>query len=519
MKLLLIRQTNAFYRYSNTSYGLGLIGTLAKEFAAVKIIDNNCLRLTYSIKDILKIIADFKPDVIGFNVQAFNILATKKLIAAISREFPGICLLGGGLHTQSRPREVADLGVHIVAKGEADLIIRPLLKAFQAVKGEKIESFRFSDSCLVGLRKIPGLLFKRGLDEWEDTGEADILYDLDSLPFVDYDLFNLNDYLKSSGDSHFVTNVLITQRGCPFKCPFCQGKESNRSNTVRENSLEYKIEYLGYLYDRYKPSHFVFYDNNFTLNRQATIDFCRSLVKSPFYKRFTFSCQTNVVIPLDDELLSALKAAGCSEVGLGIERLSEDSLRLIRKNKNYQTIRYNIKMLNKHGIDVMANCLVGFPFDTPQTIRQERRLFEEALADIKVFAINNLIPVPGTEIYEETPRKDWYLDEDVMSYKPSFYHMVYNYTNNAWDVNYFGLSEETQEAIGKIKEHFYDITISKINSRFINFLHALEKIIAPLSLKLYRLSPLTEDIVFFFFKRIRLKLRNYFLVKYYLKRG
>ena len=56
---------------------------------------------------------------------------------------------------------------------------------------------------------------------------------------IDYDLFNLNDYVKIRNDSIYL-GYLVSQRGCPYPCNFCS--ESYLIGNVRENSSDYIIE-------------------------------------------------------------------------------------------------------------------------------------------------------------------------------------------------------------------------------------------------------------------------------------
>lgn len=519
MKLLLIRASNTLFRYSNTSYGLGLVGTLAKEFAEVRILDNNSAHKLYSVKEILNKITDYEPDIIGFNVNTFNIFETSKLVCSVVQHFPKVPLIAGGLHTYSKPKEVADLGVHIVVKGDAETTISPLLEILQNHIGHT-GKFTINKSLFSELFTIQGLLFKDNENNtWMDTGYPELCKDLDNLPFVDYDLFNLQDFLKGPNAENFVTNQIVTQRGCPYECPFCQGNSEAGMNKFRENSAQYKFEYVKYLYEKYKIKNIMFHDNNFTLRRENTIEFCNKLIDSGLNKRLTFNCQTNVVIPLDDILLQTMKKAGCSEVCLGVERLSQNALRLIKKNKNYDAIVHNIRVFKKHEMSVMVNCLVGLPFDTAEGVYEEMRLFNEVIDDINTFAVNTLLPIPGTETYKESMYKNWYLDKNIMSWKPSFYHMIYNYYNPAWDVNFFNLDKQTLNAIRQIKENFYDHTIKKANSRIINLLHAIEKLLGRVSLRLFRISPKAEDIIFAIPKLVRLRLWSYFVNKYHRKQG
>ncbi|MBF0127918.1 MAG: radical SAM protein, partial [Magnetococcales bacterium] len=428
MKLLLIREANTIYRYNNTSYGLTLIGTLAKTVATVKIIDNNTIHKFYSFNDYQNIIKTFQPDVIGFNVHALNLLATSRTVARVKARFPQICLLGGGLHTFSAPEEVIALPFDIVVKGEADATIVPLLLALRDhTRHADPHTFAIPPALEARLTPIAGLNFHSGTRAKRiDTGWPPLFTDLDSLPFIDYDLVNLEDYLKFPGDDQYVTNVLITQRGCPYQCSFCQLPMPSMIK-VREHSTEYKIALAEQIHDRYRPKHLTFYDNNFTLRKSSAIAFCSAYINAGLHEKMSFSCQTNVVLAMDDELVGAMKKAHCTEVQLGVERLSKRSLQRIKKNKNYDRILDNIAMLNKYLIDVVVNCPIGMPFDDPELLAEESRLFEAIIDRVKACSINTLLPAPGTEIYALTKYRQWYLDPKIMAWTPSFYHLAYGY--------------------------------------------------------------------------------------------
>ncbi|MBF0294902.1 MAG: radical SAM protein [Magnetococcales bacterium] len=519
MKLLLIRESNTIYRYSNTSYGLTLIGTIAKSVATVRILDNNAIRKEYSNQEIIQEIQKFNPDVIGFNIHSYNILATRKLITQIRRQLPGICLIAGGLHTFSAPDEVADSHVDIVVKGEGDAVIVPLLNILKPyVVGHETRPFVLSEPLSRELQAIKGLIFQPPGQPRVDTGWPDLFTDFDSLPFVDYTLCNLQDFIRAKEDEQFVTNVLITQRGCPYQCTFCQLPLKSMIK-VREHSTEYRLDYYEYLIKRHHLKHIVFYDNNFTINKHRTLEFCQGIIKRGLHKQVSFSCQTNVVLPLDDDLLTTMRQAGCNEIALGVERMSEDSLGRIKKNKNHARILENINQINKNNIDVVVNCLIGLPFDTADIVNQENELFKSIIGKVKACSINTTLPPPGTEIYNHTPYKQWYLDEKIMGWRPSFYHLAYGYTNNAYDVNYFNLDADTQRAIKLFKEQFYDLTLQQMNSRLINAIHFLEKQLAIPSYALFRISPKWEHWLFYLPKVVRSNLHNYFRANFYVWRN
>jgi len=515
LKLFLIREASEIK--GDISQGLGIVGTIAKEAAVVKILDNNSHHKQYSNAEILRKIREFQPDIVGFHVHTHNIFNTGTLIANISETFPNICLIAGGLHTYSEPYEVADLGVHIVAVEEADETILPMLTALRMFVGND-SPFTISDALASELRKIPGILFNNGSrTEWENTGKALYIKDLDRIPFVDHDLFNLKDYIKGGNDHHYVTNTLLTQRGCPFSCSFCQGQPDGIYRKVRHNSVAYKLEYIRHLVEKYGHDHVLFYDANFTLDRKITLEFCRAMVESGLNKKVTFWCETNVVLPIDDELAQALKRAGCSEIALGVERLTPDALQRIRKNRDMEVIKNNILTLSRAGINVTANALVGFPFDTKRTIKEEERVYTEIMDNVHSVMVSVLLPLPGTEVYAQTRYKKWYLDKTHMSWKPPFYHFAYNYNGDAWHANYFNLDADTMAAIRGMRERMYYKNMKKLNNRFVDFLFAILKMLGSLSFYLFRKSPVIERMLFGSVKYVYFSMWKIMVNRFYLR--
>ncbi len=67
-----------------------------------------------------------------------------------------------------------------------------------------------------------GLVFRQG-DEIVDLGDGDIVDNLDELPFPDYSLVDLRRYEEhlSYAYNHRRQGVLLTSRGCPFLCTYC----------------------------------------------------------------------------------------------------------------------------------------------------------------------------------------------------------------------------------------------------------------------------------------------------------
>jgi anaerobic magnesium-protoporphyrin IX monomethyl ester cyclase len=517
LNLFLVREVSEIR--GDISQGLGVVGTIAKEEAEVRILDNNSLNITHSSDQIIEKIRKFNPDVVGFHVHTHNIYKTGILVNKLKETLPNICLIAGGLHAFYEPEEIMDLGVHIVAVEEADLTIIPLLKA---IKGSETAGNRFQiDGALSDkLEKIPGLIFFNAEEsKRKNTGKPNYIQNMDDLPFVDYSLFNLDDYIKKPTDAHYVTNTLLTLRGCPFTCTFCQGETKSAYNIPRQNSPEYRLKYIQYLMEHHGHEYFIFYDSNFTINRKKTLEFCKQMVDSGLNKKVKFWCETNVALKLDRELASALKEAGCSDVALGIERLNPQSMKKIGKSVSRTVIDETIHNLHEVGIRVSANALLGFPFDTQQSIKEEEALFTEILEHVDVVMVSVVLPLPGTAIYNQTDNKKWYMDQKYIEWRPPFYQLAYHYTDgNAWYANYFGLSEDTMGAIRGMRERMHIRSIEKVNNPIVSFLFILVQLFGKLSLAIFKRSHLAERIILAPVRITYAFLWKFMVSKFYLNR-
>jgi anaerobic magnesium-protoporphyrin IX monomethyl ester cyclase len=496
LKLFLIREVSEVN--GDISQGIGLIGTIAKEEATVSILDNNSFHITHPIKTIIKKIEKFDPDVIGFHIHTHNMYKTWELIREIQSSFPHICLIGGGIHAFFEPEEILDIGAHIVAVEEADLTINPLLRALKGTI-HRNQPFKINSDLSEKLTKIPGLIYHDDATSTrKNTGRPNFVTDLDELPFVDHSLFNLEDYIFKPSDGHYVTNTLVTQRGCPFSCSFCQGvDEEGAYKMLRENSPEYRLAYMKYLVEQHGHNYVLFYDANFTVNNKKTLEFCNLLIESGLNKTVKFFCETNVKIKIDKKLADAMAEAGCTDLALGIERLTNDAQKQILKVTDNKLIKERVHNLNSAGIRITANALIGFPFDTVATIKEEERRFVGLLDEVDSIMVSVVLPLPGTKLYEETDKKKWYIGEEYGKWKSPFYQRAYHYVDgNAWHANYFNLDDHTMAAIRGMRERMHAKSIKSVNNKFISFLFFFVEILAKGSLFLHKISPMAERVVF-----------------------
>jgi radical SAM superfamily enzyme YgiQ (UPF0313 family) len=98
-----------------------------------------------------------------------------------------------------------------------------------------------------------------------------------------------------------------------------------------------------------------------------------------------------------DELMNALKDAGCYQVRVGIEA-GNDEIRnkLYKKDTTNQQITDAFKIIKKHDLQLRLYFMLGAPYETIAMMQESLDLAQASEADDILFSL--LYPLPGTEI-------------------------------------------------------------------------------------------------------------------------
>ncbi len=217
---------------------------------------------------------------------------------------------------------------------------------------------------------------------------------LDILPFPAWDIipdfphaYKLSAPLSIKG----LEASIITSRGCPYNCIFCD--RSVFGHKYRYHSAEYVLEMFRILTKGYQIKHVYIYDDTFITAKERLYEICNYLIKEK--TKVSWSCQGTVHV--DYETLKLMKAAGCWQIGFGIESGSERILKVLKKSQTVEQVKKAVGMANKAGIKVRGLFIIGSPTETREDIMKSIALAKELpLDDLQVL---NFTPFPGTEIY------------------------------------------------------------------------------------------------------------------------
>lgn len=496
--------------------GICLVGTLLAEKHHVRVCDNNGRIRRHSTSSLLNLLGEKNIDLLGLSVHIHNAAKAYKFVQAAHRECPKLLVIGGGLHAYVCADEMLELGrFDIVFDGEAE---EPVVRVTDllAQHSEWLERPLKPELC-DELEKIPGLRFKRApLLPSIFTGASRRVQNLDELPLIDFSLLNLEDWIPPGKPDHAgVLGMITTQRGCPYGCSFC--KADFMSGKIRANSADYIVEWIADIARKYGTDNFMFADNNFTIPRQRVPELCKKLQETGLSERLSFRCCTNVLSPLTEDLLKVMKEANFQSVQFGLERLTESGMQEINKRVSDDKVATQVKAIPEAGLRLYTNMLVGFPFESEESLAAEREAFarhSEYIYAYQVFVVN---PIPGTTLYDDCPEaKQWYLRPEYHEYPPTFFSLYYNDVGSALTLNHFKLSWRVRkEIVSMMRELAIDNNVRRINSLTYQMLAAVAAVLANVSYCVAKVHPRLEHTLFAPVKKLFFRLQKKAVRRFY----
>jgi len=290
--------------------------------------------------------------------------------ARIKQEYPKkLIVLGGALVTSTPQVLMKNTAADIGVLGEGEETTRELMDAVSS--GNTGE-----------LGKIPGLCYKDSSGDICFTEKRPQMADLESLPVM-----NLSLWPAVQKDKKVKEIFFSHSRGCYKNCSFC----FRTTPQLSQKSLEKFRDELRELKKKHDFDFIYFVDLTFAIQKQRTLDICGVLKEF----KVSWSCMSRVQ-NIDEEMLKAMKAAGCQIILYGFESLDQTILDNAHKGITPAEIRRMVKLTQDNGIQVGGLFIVGLPQETRESLRKVVDFIDETGSACRV---KYLSAIPGTEIY------------------------------------------------------------------------------------------------------------------------
>jgi anaerobic magnesium-protoporphyrin IX monomethyl ester cyclase len=220
--------------------------------------------LKWNLDKLLESTSTFNPDLIGITSMTINFMNAQKVAAFMKSNFPDIPIIIGGPHITAAPIETMskyhefDYGVY----GEGEITFL-----------EMVEKTKNKEPLL----NVKGLVWRNGESKVIINEPRPYIENLDDLPFPAWDLLkNFPELYPLSilESKRLPAASIMTSRGCPFHCTFCDNKIFG--TRVRHFSSEYTLKMIDHLIDNYGIKDLMILDDNFLLDRKKLFDICDS---------------------------------------------------------------------------------------------------------------------------------------------------------------------------------------------------------------------------------------------------
>ena len=239
-------------------------------------------------------------------------------------------------------------------------------------------------------------------------------------------------------------------RGCPFSCSFCT--IINVQGRKMRNRLAAKIKERIRDNVKMKIDYYFFTDDNFSRNPnwEEILDALIELRQEEGIE-LQFMLQIDVLAYKLPNFMEKAAAAGCSQVFIGMETINAANLPAAGKRQNrVQDYANMIASWHSHGIACHVGYIIGFPFDTVESVRDDvRRLRDEIMVDQASFFM--LTPLPGSEDHSKMVDAGAWMDDDYNRFDS--FHPTTNHPNMSAD-EWFGVYREAWD-------DFYNIEAMK----------------------------------------------------------
>lgn len=326
---------------------------------------------------VLERVASFGPQLVGLTAFTNEIKSAARVAADVKRRWPQVRTIVGGVHVSAIPERTLEEfpAFDFGCIGEGELTLAELVDVLEAggdpagVAGLVLRSAGKAGAVPASAGPVR-------------TAPRAVLLDLDDLPMPAWDLM-----------PPAVEYTVMSSRGCPYSCPFCQNPNGRR---VRARSVEAFVGELAWIAEHTHARRLFISDEIFTLDRERTLAILDALVARGLHQRLAWMAQTHVNF-VDEDLFARMRAAGAYLVGFGIETGDADMLRALRKGLiDHRPVLAARAAARRAGLPVETYFIIGQEHETLASAWRSLRLAFQLNPELPIFGI--MVPYPGTRV-------------------------------------------------------------------------------------------------------------------------
>ncbi|GEO82167.1 hypothetical protein ROR02_22980 [Pararhodospirillum oryzae] len=335
--------------------------------------------------DFAQKIEEFQPDLLAISVVESTWCIADIMLQNLPRRIRTI--VGGVFPTYAPEIVIAHPNVDYLCRGEGELALLSLCTALADGK---------DTTALPNVwAKIDGTVHRNPLGS---------TLTLDDLPLPDWSLFEEKSLYRPMQGHVYKTIGVETQRGCPYKCTYCNSPANNelyRNQKVgafyRKKSIARIAQELSRVVDMYSPELIYFVVDTFlAMSDRELAEF--SEMYQDFKIPFWMNTRAETMTPWRAEQLEKMN---CLRVNIGIEH-GNDAYRnkMLLRTVSSERMLEAFQACSGRSFVCVANSIIGFPDETRDLVFDTIEFNRRLPRDIEASGAFIFTPFHGTHLRE-----------------------------------------------------------------------------------------------------------------------
>jgi len=339
----------------------------------------------------------FDPGLIAFSATSSEFSCLVTIVQEIKKY--RIPIVVGGIHATVSPLEALAVdGIDMVVIGEGEEAILELAEAMESgIPRTDINNIYFKENNRIIRNPV-----------------RPYIKDLDSLPFMDLDIFDRYHHLGAYQGRIVKYARVETGRGCPYECSYCVNKTlhdsiySHEKRHIRKKSPKRVIEELEFIHTKIDFDIVRFVDETFTSCSIKWLEEFVSEYKSRIKKPMIITTRPEAVTL---EKMKVIREADKDiQVTMGIETGSERIRRdILNRKMSNRRIREAYHLCDELGFSTAAFNMIGIPGETREDFFETIEVNIEAKVQIPI--LTYFYPFAGCRLREICLREGYMADE------------------------------------------------------------------------------------------------------------
>jgi anaerobic magnesium-protoporphyrin IX monomethyl ester cyclase len=316
----------------------------------------------------------------------------RQAVEIVKKNFPDKYIIGGGVHLSvTKTQEYPNIDSIVWGEGEPHII--NIINTIQSGKAP------------------------------EKIYELEMIKDMDSLPYMDRELFNSkieeSSPLLPGLPEPFIT--ITAGRGCPYHCIYCfPSRNLINGDKCRIRSVDHFLGELIEINKVQKIGSIMIHDDLL-----GTKKWVEELIEkwNKHLPRIPFWCQlrADVILRIKD-YIPALNDIGLSYVSVGFESASDRELKFIRKGITAEQNYEAANLLHENNINLFANVILGLPLQEDEDRKATSKFMEQIKPAYP--AISVYTSYPGSDLYNWIKENDYWVGDGSL---PEHHYSMHRY--------------------------------------------------------------------------------------------